>query len=579
MGEIFDGFWLPQEIKQEIITAETPWIVQRYQDGRQTDEDGPGTVGARWPMLSSAQWSRLLDLLHEQRESPPIDFFDRLEGALTILSQRFNDPTDSLTKTALSAIPSYTGYAPEMIQFVLGALDLMPLATLGAIVDLELPGEVQHKFVAFQEPGELSGRVRFYRTRSDNIFKSVFSQPRNKPFPFSPAYPNQVLGYAAGNVIGTAHIISLLAQVSALIQRGKNTEAPKIPAILVKNSRQEPLFAPLIFSVLEEIDPLLTNTIAVMIWDYEDTQLQDSLIAGSDLIIAAAADITINQIDEVIQRVQTPVHPIRFQSHGHKVSFTTIGKFYLEREKPLSDQTSLEIIHLTAFLAAVDSIFWDQYGCLSSRVHFVEHIDESSYTPEQYGNFLAEKIRLLSTFIPRGSIPLHGLHTRFEKYVALTSSGQVQLCSNYEDDFLVIVDSRPWSPSIFQDVVNDCVERTIIIRPIENLLEVPQKYLGWLPAKNLQTMSVAIDGPENHIWSSSFAQFVDAIGKRGVTGVRTIGRGPFPQLAYSWDGYLPLDLALERPPGRFTTVEFENTYQQILDTYDLYTSRGGLGQF
>jgi hypothetical protein len=333
----------------------------------------------------------------------------------------------------------------------------------------------------------------------------------------------------------------------------------------------------LIFSALEQIDPQLTGTVALMIWDYEDKILQESLILRSDLVIAAAADFTIDQIDEVIQRVQTPSHPIRFHKHGHKVSFSTIGSAYLKKNIPVPDISGLEMVHLVTTLAAVDSIFWDQYGCLSSRVHFIQSGGADAYTPLEYGHFLAEKIRLLSRFLPRGAIPLHGLHNRFEKYAAMAPSGLVELCSSYEDDFLVIVDSRKWTAHTFQGVVNDCIERTIVIRPVENLMEVPRQYLGTLPAKNLQTMSVAIDAPGQETWSAEFYRFVDAVGKLGVTGVRTVGRGAFPQLAYSWDGYLPLDLSLERPEGYFTTVEFEDTFGQILDTYQLYASRVGKG--
>lgn len=390
-------------------------------------------------------------------------------------------------------------------------------------------------------------------------------------------HPSRVLGYAAGNVMGTAHLISLLAQISALVQLPSGSEPVEIPTILIKNSRQEPIFAPLIFSALEAIDPQLTASLAVMLWDYEDTHLQETLVAKSDLVLAAAADFTIQQIEQVIQRVQTPSHPIRFHPHGHKVSFTTIGKDYLQKEKTAPGLAGLDLIHLTCMLAALDSIFWDQYGCLSSRVHFIETGGSEAYTPLEYGHFLAEKIRILSTFLPRGAMPLHGLHTRFEKYTALAAPGRVDLCSTYEDDFLVVVDARPWSSAISQDVVNDCVERTIIIRPVQMLMEVPQTYLRWLPAKNLQTMIVAIDGPAHSTWSPDFTRYVEMIGKRGVTGIRTIGRGAFPQLAYSWDGYLPLDLSLERRPGYFTSVEFENTYQQILDTYQLYATRSGLG--
>lgn len=577
MPTLYNGFWLPSTIQDEIITSDTPWATAHYAAGRPSVENAPGTVSARWPVFNDNQWERLFNLLDERRTLPPVDFLERLQVAFTILSQRFSNLHDPLTRAALGAIPAYTGYAPEMIQFVLGSLDLMPLTTLSEAIDLVLPLDVQHHFIPLQELGNLQGRIRFYPARRVNPIQRLFPTSRKKTFPSSAHHPRRVLGYAAGNVMGTAHLISLLAQVSALVQHPSDSEPVEIPTILVKNSRQEPIFAPLIFSALEAIDPQLTASLAVMIWDYEDVHLQETLVAKSDLVLAAAADFTIEQIDQFIQRVQTPNHPVRFQPHGHKVSFTTIGKNYLHKEEPAFVLPSFDLIHLTSMLAALDSIFWDQYGCLSSRVHFIEAGDSCAYTPPQYGHFLAEKIRMLSAFLPRGAIPLHGLHTRFEKYTAMAASGQVELCSNYEDDFLVAVDARPWSPAIFQDVINDCIERTIILRPVKDLMEIPQTYLKWLPAKNLQTMIVAIDGPTQTTWSPDFSRFVEAIGERGITGIRTIGRGAFPQLAYSWDGYLPLDLSLERRPGYFTSVEFENTYQQILDTYQLYTVRGGLG--
>ena len=58
-------------------------------------------------------------------------------------------------------------------------------------------------------------------------------------------------------------------------------------------------------------------------------------------------------------------------------------------------------------------------------------------------------------------------------------------------------------------------------------------------------------------------------GACGVTAIRTIGRGAFPQLAYSWDGFLPLDLVRQRPSGHFTTIEFDTPFEQILETYQM----------
>jgi hypothetical protein len=576
VSQIFDGFWLPEAIRKQVITEDTSWVVQHNQRGKPVEHGSPEVIGARWPALAMDQWKATINGLREQRTAAPPDFLERLQKTLNEISHRFADPDDPLSITALTALPAYTGYARQMIAFVLGALDLMPLESLHDAVTLDLPDHVRHRYIPLEDAGRFKGRIRLYEANRRNPFNKFLStlipQSQGK-LPVKLAPPEMVLGYAAGNVIGTAHLITLLAQVSALVNPGGAEAARRpFPVVLVKNSRQEALFTPLLLSAIETIDPELVKGVAVMIWDYEDTALQEYLLYQADLVITAASDFTIDQIDEVITRVQNPRQPIRTHHHGHKVSFTTIARPYLKKD---TGEVDTELVHVVTTLAAVDSIFWDQYGCLSSRVHFIERGGQNLHTPLEYGESLAQKMRALSTYLPRGAIPLTGLHNRFEKWAALTSTGLVHLCSNYEDDFLVIVDERPWSAAMFGDTINDCIERTVVIRPVDDIAEVPGKYLTWLRPENLQTMSVAIDGQAHRTWSPKFAAFVEAIGERGVTGVRTIGRGPFPQLAYSWDGFLPMDLSVSRPAGRFTSVEFENTYQEIIDTYALFQARGG----
>jgi hypothetical protein len=86
-------------------------------------------------------------------------------------------------------------------------------------------------------------------------------------------------------------------------------------------------------------------------------------------------------------------------------------------------------------------------------------------------------------------------------------------------------------------------------------------------------MYVAIDSNENNAWSDEFSRFVDSVGECGVTSIRTVGQGPFPQLAYSWDGYLPQCLAISYPGGRFTTIEFENNLSQILQNHTILANK------
>jgi hypothetical protein len=106
-------------------------------------------------------------------------------------------------------------------------------------------------------------------------------------------------------------------------------------------------------------------------------------------------------------------------------------------------------------------------------------------------------------------------------------------------------------------------------------MEIPELYFKMLPPENLQSLSVAV-GRSGEGLTDGFLHFAEACGACGVTAIRTIGRGAFPQLAYSWDGFLPLDLVRERPAGYFTTIEFDNPYEQILETYQiLQVGKGG----
>ena len=66
--------------------------------------------------------------------------------------------------------------------------------------------------------------------------------------------------------------------------------------------------------------------------------------------------------------------------------------------------------------------------------------------------------------------------------------------------------------------------------------------------------------------------FAEAVGARGVTALRSLGRAAFPQMGYSWDGLLPVDLGWQRPAGHFTTIEFADLRQEMDATADRWAS-------
>ena len=364
------------------------------------------------------------------------------------------------------------------------------------------------------------GQARFFPARLRDRAASALR--RSAPL-YRPAPPSDLaLGYAAGNVPGTALLIAMLAG-TANCSQGPTALAT---AVLTRNSRHEPLFTPWVLSAVEEADPELAAGLAVLLWDYEDEGLQAMLMRQAGLLVGVAGDDTLASLD-ALRRKHSP--NLRFHRHGHKVSFAAIG---YPAEGNHGDM---------ATLAAMDSILWDQNGCLSARVHFVEG-DAAAYAEA-----LGASLREMAAEIPRGATPRRLVHRAFDTYAALEGDGNVRLFSAYDDDFAVALDRRHWDAGAIQRAVNVCQGRVVVVRPVDDLDSV-SGYLGQLPAANLQSMSVSIE-PERLLG------LAERVGACGVTALRPLGRAAFPQLAYSWDGLLPLDAGWLRPPGHFTTVE------------------------
>jgi hypothetical protein len=565
------GFWLPKKIRKQ-ITDLSKLETLTLKQGLPCDIETPGAVTTWWPILTSEQWQELIRGLHAAKANVPHgeSFWQRLQEAIRKLSVRLSDPSDSLHQRAVQSLPTYTGYSEAMIRVTLESLDFMSLELLPAAFSLELTPSIH---TTWQPMRDLPGRLRFfYHSRRWFSLPRLWSRTQ-APYRKQARSPELVVGYGAGNVPGTALLIAFLSQAVTLI-------GSHAPAVVVKNSRREPIFTPLILEGIEDIDPDLVSSVAVLIWDYEDQRVQELLLSQAELVIAAASDETIQEIQRQLTHIPLKVEgqkkKRRFHPHGHKVSFSAIGKEVLGKSL-VDDKTRQSYLDIVTFMSALDSIFWDQQGCLSSRVHFVESGGGDVHSAQTYAKKLEEKLKLLSMVLPIGSWPRQRLYDRFDKYKLLETSGLVRVLSGYEDDFVVVIDERPLSAAAFQAGVNDCMGRVVIVRPVTNLLDVPNSYLRMLPRSNLQSMSVAV-GKVGDTLSSHFLEFASACAQCGITGIRTVGRAAFPQLSHSWDGWIPLDLVRDRVDGYFSSIEFDRPMDEILHTYSMLMQRGATVQ-
>jgi hypothetical protein len=437
----------------------------------------------------------------------------------------------------LEAIARYTGYPSSMMMLAFTQGELMQFDVLARALD-DVP-----TWAAARDwqpmPGGLPGVLRFFPAR--RMARWTASLRGGKPLFHSVPPTRLSLGFAAGNVPGNGLLIALQLHIANHTRIGARADAP--PAVLVRNSRQAPLLAPWVLSAIEEIDPELVTGLAMLVWDYDDVSLQHALLSEADLVMAAAGDQTIASINAHLQTIDSPA---RFHRHGHKVSFAVIGRAAL-RDDPAR----------VASLAALDSTFWDQYGCLSARVHFVER--GGAHTPADYAVALTEAMRVLADRHPRGVAPARFLHRAYDTYRLLEGQGGVRVLTDYDDDCLVVLDERAWNRDQWRNTVNRCTGRVVVVRPVDELSEVATCYLSQLPSANLQSMSIAVSG-------ARVLELAEAAGVCGVTALRSLGHAAFPQMAYSWDGLLPVDLGNSRAPGRFTTLETEDPLGDLAQT-------------
>ncbi len=506
------GFWLPQHLRRPLLEYgdyETFWL----KGGVFTETEAAGGVAVRWPWLDNQRWTVLLEGLLKSRSLNTIQFLERWQRALEACQTELAEKLVEF----MPALSTATGYSAEMILSGFLSGSLSQVNSIAAALEFH---PTRAAFENWQQLPGLPGRVRFYpASRLDRL--------AGKISPVSPIYHaappvDLALGFAAGNVPGTGFLIALLAGLANAAHPGATA-----PALLVRNSRHEPLFFPWLLDKIEAIDPELTAATALLPWDYEDTALQRRLIESAGLMLAAAGDDTIRSLDD-IRRQTAP--DIRFHHHGHKASFSAIGS---ERA------SSME----AARAGAIDSSLWDQNGCLSARVHFVEG------DAQAYALNLTEAMQETAIRLPRGATPLRFTHRAFDTFKNLENTGKVKVFSNYEDDFAVVLDERPWETIAIRRVTNICQGRTAIVRPLASLDELAG-FLRLLPPENLQTLGLACD-------SERVLPLAEAAGAAGITAVRSLGRAAFPQLAYSWDGYLPLDAAYLRPAGHWTGIEME----------------------
>lgn len=415
----------------------------------------------------------------------------RVVELLDRVASRWLDPSSPYRREAELLLPTITGYSEPAIRKGLPSfLASLRAENLTRLLEEELPDpRVLDEF----HP-RLTGAGGETRAFGPRLTVHVWS----------------------GNVPG----LPAQSLVSALLVKS---------ASLGKVSSHEPLFATLLAESIAEVDPSLAECLAVAWWPGGSADREAAVFGAADAVIAYGSDAAIEAV-----RGQIP-SATRFIPYGHKLSFGVVGR------EALGGATLME----TARLAAYDVSKYDQQGCLSPHLFYVEHGGEHS--PQQFARALGEALAGFQEQVPRGRLSLEeraNVAAVRQRYELRQAAGEaVELVASEGGGWAVLYDED----ATFEA---SCLNRTVYVKPIAELLaDVPP--LASPVKRYLQTCGVAAS-PERR------RELAGQLGRLGLDRVCPLGR--MADVAATWhhDGRTNLlellrwtDLEPEASAGRW----------------------------
>lgn len=411
----------------------------------------------------------------------------------------WRDPVYHGRKTAREVLPAVTGFSIEMIEswgfnffFDILKKENLPLAGKRQAQD----------YTVFSPCGD--GLVKAY----------------GKPHVTHSNYEPQVIGHiCAGNILGLAAFEMVM---------DKLVDA----ATWVKVPTEEPVFGALYAKSIEEVDPELAHSIAVLPFGSENAFVQDFLFSQSDLVRATGGEHARRSLTELAEKHQVPL-----AGHWHKFSFMVIARDFLSKQ-------ASEI----AELASLDVCAWDQQGCFSPQEIYVE--TGGSVSPKEFAGLLAVEMEKTTRALPKGtnSGKMQVLDGYYQYFTKETMGEPVKLFPSKNHQWLVIYDEKN------QNCEPSSLYRMIRVKPVVDIMELPQrvKPLGAF----LQTVGVAI--PQNRLLA-----FADAMGQAGVTNIRTVSGMTLQKAWEPWDGRFPLQELFEHDGVHWTSIDTKDIDAEI----------------
>ena len=276
-------------------------------------------------------------------------------------------------------------------------------------------------------------------------------------------------------------------------------------------------FLPRLFAhSLYQMVPKLGACLEIVEWRGGDSELEAVLFEKADCVVASGSDETLVSI-----RQRLPARS-RFLGYGHRVSFGFVT----------TDVLSASSLSGVVGRAAMDVAAWDQLGCLSPHVFYVEHGGRVS--AEQFAEALGRELDRLEQIQPRGSLAAD------QAAVLRTRRGFYELRASAleETQMWASQDSTAWTVVYEADPLfqMSCLNRFIYVKGVSDLKQALEG--ADAVRHKVSTVGLASAGVRGEDLAGELAAW-------GVPRICELGRMQKPPLTWRHDGRPALgDLAL-----------------------------------
>jgi Acyl-CoA reductase (LuxC) len=268
-------------------------------------------------------------------------------------------------------------------------------------------------------------------------------------------------------------------------------------------------FLPRLFAhSIYDADPKLGACLEIAEWRGGNLELEDALFAETDCVTATGNDET---LDEIHKRL-----PLRtkFIGHGHRVSFGFVAG------EVLFGSRAKKIISA----AADDIVAWNQLGCLSPHVVYVQSGGE--ILPEHFAQLLAEELEKREANEPRGEISAE------ESAVIASRRNIYEIRAAHSPELtrhFFSKDSTAWTVVFEADArfQLSCLNRFIYVKPVADLKTALENADG----VRGRVSTVGISVPEEKV-----NEIATQLSRWGATRICPLGQMQNPPLTWRHDG-------------------------------------------